>query len=349
MSQSVRLGFFIIVTLAALAAGVFLIGDKQAIWQSSYIVKAEFQNVSGLNEGADVRVGGIRNGSVQFIQLPQDPKGKVTVVMSLGSRTKSIIRRDSTAAIKSEGLLGDKFVEISFGSREAAQLKGGEILTSIPPFDISDVLVKTDGILASAKVTIDHVQDASQNIDEIMAKINQGKGTAGALVNDKTMYKEASASVSAMHDDLEALKGNFLLKGFFNKRGFVDASELKKHELATLPEARPIKTFTFEPKDVFDKADSAKLKNKKALDTAGVYLEKAKFGLAVVIASAAKGDSEKMLTLTQAQTTVIRNYLAQNFKLDDTRIKTRGLGKSDDLGSAAAVEIRVYAAATQGK
>jgi outer membrane protein OmpA-like peptidoglycan-associated protein len=150
-----------------------------------------------------------------------------------------------------------------------------------------------------------------------------------------------------MHDDLEALKGNFLLKGFFNKRGFVDSSELKKHELAALPEARPSKSFTFEPKDIFDKADSAKLKNKKALDTVGAYLEKAKFGLAVVAASAAKGDTEKMLTLTQAQTTVIRNYLAQNFKLDDTRIKTRGLGKSDDLGSAPAVEIRVYAAATR--
>jgi hypothetical protein len=78
----------------------------------------------------------------------------------------------------------------------------------------------------------------------------------------------------------------------------------------------------------------------------GAYLEKAKFGLAVVVSSASlKGDTEKMLTLTQAQTTVIRNYLVQNFRLDDTHIKTRGLGKSDDLGSAAALEIRVYAAA----
>jgi outer membrane protein OmpA-like peptidoglycan-associated protein len=148
-----------------------------------------------------------------------------------------------------------------------------------------------------------------------------------------------------MHDDLEALKGNFLLRGFFNKRGYVDSSELKKHELAALPAARPVKTFTFEPKEIFDKAESAKLKNKKALDEVGAYLEKAKFGLAVVVSSASlKGDTDKMLTLTQAQTTVIRNYLVQNFRLDDTRIKTRGLGKSEDLGPAAAVEIRVYAA-----
>jgi phospholipid/cholesterol/gamma-HCH transport system substrate-binding protein len=345
MSQSVRLGLFIILTLGALAGGVFLIGNNEALWQSSYLVKAEFQNVGGLNEGADVRVGGIRKGSVQHIQLPGDPKGKVTVVMSLGDETRNIVRLDSVAAIKSEGLLGDKFVEISFGSQDAGKPKGGEVLKSVLPFEISDVLVKTDGILDSAKVAVDHVQSAAGSIDEITAKINQGKGTAGALVNDRTMYKEASASVSAMHDDLEALKGNFLLRGFFNKRGYVDSSELKKHELATLPASRPVKTFTFEPKEIFDKAESAKLKNKKALDEVGAYLEKAKFGLAVVVSSASlKGDTDKMLTLTQAQTTLIRNYLVQNFKLDDTRIKTRGLGKSEDLGPAATVEIRVYAA-----
>jgi phospholipid/cholesterol/gamma-HCH transport system substrate-binding protein len=345
MSQSVRLGLFIILTLAALAAGVFLIGNQEAIWHSAYLVKAEFQNVGGLNEGADVRVGGIRKGSVQHIQLPRDPKGKVTVVMNLGDETRNIVRLDSVAAIKSEGLLGDKFVEISFGSQEAGKLKGGEVLKSVPPFDISDVLGKTDSILDSAKVAVDHVQDAAGNIDDITAKINQGKGTAGALVNDRTMYKEASASVSAMHDDLEALKGNFLLRGFFNKRGYVDSGELKKHELTALPEARPVKTFTFEPKELFDKAESAKLKNKKALDEVGGYLEKAKFGLAIVVSSAnLKGDTDKMLTLTQAQTAVIRNYLVQNFRLDDTHIKTRGLGKSEDLGPAATVEIRVYAA-----
>jgi phospholipid/cholesterol/gamma-HCH transport system substrate-binding protein len=346
MSQSIRLGLFIILTLAALVAGVFLIGNKQAMWQSTYVAKAEFQNVGGLNEGADVRVGGIREGSVQHIQLPTDPKGKVTIIMSLGAATRNIVRLDSTAAIKSEGLLGDRYVEISFGSRGAAKLKGGEILKSVPPFDISDIFGKTDGILDSAKEAVDHVNNAAGNIDEITAKVNQGKGTAGALVNDKTMYKEATASVSAMHDDLEALKSNFLLRGFFNKRGYVDSTELKKHEISALPDEQPMKSFTFQLKEIFEKATSAKIKHKKDLDDAGTYLEKSKFGLAVVVASAGqKGDSNKMLVLTEAQTTVVRNYLVQNYRLDDARIKTRGLGKSEGPDSTGSLEIRVYPAA----
>jgi phospholipid/cholesterol/gamma-HCH transport system substrate-binding protein len=345
MLQSVRLGIFIVLTLAVLAGGVFLIGKKQSIWQSVYIAKAEFSNVGGLNEGADVRVGGIREGAVQHIQLPQDPKGAVTVVMTLGDATSSIVRVDSIASIKSEGLLGDKYIEISFGTREAEKLRGGEVLKSVPPVDFSEVFAKTDAILDSAKLAVDHVTDAAANITEITAKINQGKGTAGALINDKTMYTQATASVSAMHDDLDALKGNFLLRGFFNKRGYVDSAELQKHEIASLPAGQPIKTFAFDPKEIFDKPTSAKIKNKKALDEVGSYLQSQKFGLAVVVAAAgAKGDSDKMLTLTQAQSAVVRNYLVQNFRLDDSRIKTRGAGKSDQPDANPSLEIRVYPA-----
>jgi phospholipid/cholesterol/gamma-HCH transport system substrate-binding protein len=341
--QSIRLGFFILVTLAVLTGGVFLIGSKQAIWQSTYIVKAEFQNVGGLNEGADVRVGGIREGSVRDIQLPQDPKGMVTVVLSLGEDTKNIVRLDSQAMIKSEGLLGDKYLEISFGSREAGKLKGGETLKSVPPVDFSDIFAKTEGILDSAKVTVDRLQDTAGNVSEITAKINQGKGTAGALLNDRTMYKEATASVAAMHDDLEALKGNFLLRGFFNKRGYVDSAELGKHELSALPTTEPIRSFKFELARIFDKANSAKLKDKKSLDQIGSYIEGRKFGLVVILSAAGvKGDKEKLALLTEAQTTVVRNYLVQKFRLDDTRIKTRSLGKTDLLGSDGALEVRIY-------
>jgi phospholipid/cholesterol/gamma-HCH transport system substrate-binding protein len=345
MQQNVRLGLFIALGLGLLAVGILMIGSKQSLWQSTYVVKAEFANAGGLNESADVRVGGIREGSVQHIQLPTQPNGKVTVVMTLSEATKDIVRTDSTAAIKSQGLLGDEYVEVSFGTPDGAKLKGGEVLKSVPPIDFSDVMAKTNYILDSAKVAMDRVQDAAGSIAEITAKINSGKGTAGALLNDKTMYTEATASVTAMHDDLEALKGNFLLRGFFNKRGYVDSDELKKHEISALPDGEPIKTFTFDAKQLFDKPTSGKLKNKKALSEVGDYLQKQKFGLAVVVSAAGlKGDTDKMLLLTQAQSAVVRNYLVQNFQLDDKRIKTMGLGKSEQLGAEHALEIRVYGA-----
>ena len=64
----------------------------------------------------------------------------------------------------------------------------------------------------------------------------------------------------------------------------------------------------------------------------------------ITAAASMKGDSEKDHVTTQAQAMVIRNYLVQNFKLDDTRIKTMGLGKSEDGGENGKVEIYIYAA-----
>jgi phospholipid/cholesterol/gamma-HCH transport system substrate-binding protein len=101
MSQNLRVGVFIVVTLAAFATAVFLIGSRESMFRSSYKVRADFDNVAGLNEGADVRVGGIRKGSVKSIQLPKEPNGKVVVLMELEKETQSIVKLDSVAEIKS--------------------------------------------------------------------------------------------------------------------------------------------------------------------------------------------------------------------------------------------------------
>jgi phospholipid/cholesterol/gamma-HCH transport system substrate-binding protein len=345
MSQNLRLGIFIVITLAVLAAGVFLIGSRESMFRSSYQVRADFDNVSGLNEGADVRVGGLRKGSVKNIQLPRQPNGKVVVLMDLEKETQSIVKMDSVADIKSEGMLGDKYIEISFGSMDAAKLRGGETIGSRPPLDISDLFGKANQILDTTQGALENVKDATSNINDISAKINHGQGTVGALINNKAIYNQATAAVTSMSEDAEAMKHNFLLKGFFNKRGYVDSEGLKKHEIAALPIAPPEKSFTYDTKQIFDKPDAAKLKDQKALKEVGQYLQAHKFGEVVITAAASmKGDSEKDRVTTQAQAMVIRNYLVQNFRLDDTRIKTMGLGKADDAGENGKIAILVYPA-----
>jgi len=76
MAQNVRLGIFILLTLAVLATGIFLIGDNRARWQKTYVAKAQFDNVSGLAEGAEIRVGGLRKGSVKVSNSPAILRGK---------------------------------------------------------------------------------------------------------------------------------------------------------------------------------------------------------------------------------------------------------------------------------
>src|ERR1039458_10724643 len=73
MSRVARLGAFIVVTLAVLAAGVFIIGGKEYLFRSTYQLKAQFDNVGGLASGAGVQVGGVHSGTVYSIDLPHKP------------------------------------------------------------------------------------------------------------------------------------------------------------------------------------------------------------------------------------------------------------------------------------
>ena len=345
MSRVVRLGVFIFGTLTVLAAGIFLIGNRRFLFASTYRLKAGFKNVAGLNNGAEVRVGGIHKGTVKQIELPHQSNGEMTVVMDMESSTRDVIKKDSIAAIQTEGLLGNKYVEISFGSGDAPKVVDGETIGSVAPLDIADVLKKANDIL-------DTTMESMDNLKEISSKINQGEGTLGALVNDRKMFDqmnaataEAKQGAAAFQDNMEALKHNWLLRGFFNKRGYGDSSELTEHEISNLPGSPYLKKFVFDAKKMFDKPDNAKLKSEKTLTEAGRFLEGNRFGLAIVVATnGMKGDTDEAQVLTQARAMVVRNYLVKNFKMDDTRLKTIGLGKSDqkDAVDGGSVEVIIY-------
>ena len=331
MSRAIRLGLFILGALVVLAIGVFLIGSKEMLFNSTYTLKANFKTVAGLDNGSDVRVGGMHEGTVKHIILPARPDQEVTVEMSVDKRTHDVLKKDSVAAIKTEGLMGDKFVEITFGSPDAESLKNGDTINTAPPVDISDLINKMDTILDSSKVAVKNIEGTAGNMEAISADIKQGKGTMGALINDKTMYQQATAGATEFAENMEALKHNFFLRGFFKRRGYEDADELTKHQIGKLPGEQPEKTFEFNTSQVFSKPDAAKLKDKKALDQVGQFLQQNQYGMVVIAASAGMlGDSEKDKQLTEAQAMVVRDYLTQHYRFDDTRVKTLGMGKTED-------------------
>ena len=342
MSRVFRLGLFVVTALLIFAAGVFLIGSRKMMFRSTYSLNADFKNVGGLDNGAEVRIAGYHQGSVTHITLPSQPGGDVIVTMNLENSTHKTVRKDSVASIASEGLVGDKYVEITLGSKDSPEVRNWDTIKGAPPIQMADLLKKADHVLDSATDSVQQIGASAGNLKTITGKINSGQGTVGALINDKTIYKEAAAGATAFQEDMEALKHNFLLRGFFRKRGYEDLSELKQHELPRLPSEPSEKQFVYESASLFSKPDAAELKHQKKLDDAGRFLERNKYRLAVVAAhTGMKGDTEKDRALTEAQSMVVREYLAKNFKFDDTRLKTVGLGKNAD-DEANRVEILVY-------
>ena len=342
MSRVARLGAFIVVTLALLATGIFIIGSKEYLFRSTYQLKAQFDNVAGLAEGADVQVGGVHSGTVTKIELPRKPGDKVTVIMELDQPTRAIIKQDSVASIQTEGLLGNQFMAISFGSAGQPDVTNGEIIRSDPPLEMADLLQKTSGILDGSQRAINIITQATAHLNSVSAKIDSGQGTVGALVNDKHLYSnleetttslqntmaQAQTGVTDFQENMEALKHNFFLSGYFKKRGYEDSASLAANAISALPQAPPLKSFTFTAKQLFDSRDSAKLKNQKSLKDGGNFLAQNQFGFAVVVVSnGMEGDTQKDLVLTQARAMVVREYLVENFGFDDSQLKTLGIGK----------------------
>ena len=335
MSRVARLGAFIVVALVVLAAGVFIIGSKNYLFRSTYRLKAQFDNVAGLANGADVQVGGVHSGTVHSIDLPHKPGEKVTVVIDLDKSTHEIIKRDSVASIETEGVLGNQFLAISFGSAGQADVNDGDLIESEPPLLMADMLKKANGMLDSG-------QQATEHLNSVSAKIDSGQGTIGALVNDKQLYNNLEQTTTTLHatmlqaqvgvtdfqENMEALKHNFLLRGYFNKRGYEDSASLTANKISGLPPGTPLKAFTYTARQLFDARDSAKLKNQKSLNAGGEYLAGNQFGFAVVVVSTGmEGDTQKDQVLTEARAMVVREYLVENYGFDDSQLKTLGLGK----------------------
>ncbi|MCI0625461.1 MAG: MlaD family protein [Acidobacteria bacterium] len=354
MSRVARLGAFIFGALLILTFVVFRIGDKDFLFSATYRLQAPFDTVAGLGNGAEVRLGGVRVGSVDFIQLPGRAGEKVLVVMKLESSTRKLIRKDSLVSIETEGLLGNKHVTIMAGSQNAPAVEEGDTLQSQAPVDFSDLIRKTEDILDTTQSAIKNVNDATAGMKSITTKIDQGQGTAGALINNREIYNEvratvadtretvsqAKAGMTSFQENMQALKSNWFLRGFFKSRGYQDSAELTKHAIPKLPERPFSNRFEIGGNDLFDKPETAKLKNEKLLNRIGALLERSAYELIVVAAYAGlRGETEENLVLTQARAMVVREHLAEHFKIDDRRIKTIGMGETP---GAPRIEIIVY-------
>jgi phospholipid/cholesterol/gamma-HCH transport system substrate-binding protein len=223
----IRLGLFIAGGLALFVIAIFIIGKQKNMFDPVYKLSATFYNVSGLQVGNNIRFAGINVGTVDQISIIND--STVKVVMLIKKDVKQFIKTDCEVAIGSEGLIGDRLLMIAQGSANAPLAKEGQQLASAEPVEI-------DAIMASLKVTAENAEVISQELAEIMVKINGGSGTLGRLIQDTTIADNLSQTMlnikrssKGLDENMEAAKHNFLLRGYFNKKEKA-AAKLKKEE-----------------------------------------------------------------------------------------------------------------------
>jgi len=222
-----RLGIFIVIGILLFVLTVFILGKQKNLFNPVFRLTTSFTNVSGLEVGSNIRFAGINVGTVDAIDIIDD--STVMVDMILRKSIQRFIKKDCSASIGSAGIIGDKILTISQRSSEVSAVKDGDAIASREP-------VETDAIIASLKITASNAEVVSDQLAEIMIKINSGRGTLGRLIQDTMIgddfsetMKNIKSSSKGLDENMNAAKENFLLRGYF-KRKAEAAQQLKDDE-----------------------------------------------------------------------------------------------------------------------
>ncbi len=130
-------GIFLIAGLLSLGYLSTRLGDVELFGTEQYTVQARFASVSGLREGAAVEVAGVSIGKVSKIHLEDY---EALVELQIDPEIK--LQDDSIASIRTQGIIGDKYVKIKIGGSDEYIDKGGEILETESAIELEELVSK---------------------------------------------------------------------------------------------------------------------------------------------------------------------------------------------------------------
>ena len=241
LTQKIKIGLFTIVGILVLILAIFFIGNQKSLFNSTFKVSGVFKNVSGLQIGNNVRFAGINIGVVNDIEIVNDTSVRVTLLIN--QSVKKFIKKSARMSIGSDGLMGDKLIVVAPGPG-GTEVNDGDQIGSVNPVDVDKIITKLTKIE-------DNAGDLIDNLSQVVAKVNNGKGSIGRLLNNDKMAKEMENTVvqakttmanvhntsATLNEDLKAAQHNFLLKGFFKKKQ--KAEKAKQDSIKKAAEAKP--------------------------------------------------------------------------------------------------------------
>lgn len=201
-----RVGLFVFVALIILALGVFYVTGAQGFWVPKIRLKTYMAKVDQLQDGAAVTLDGLPIGVVESFALnpsPADKAHNVIVVMRVNKKFQDEIRTDSTASLATEGLFGNRYVEITRGVTGTVIPKDGVVPGTIAP-EMSDVVQRGYDVVQNLGVL-------QTQISEIVGKVRNGEGTLGKVLNDPTLYNHfnsSAAKIDAMLGTIQQGQGS---------------------------------------------------------------------------------------------------------------------------------------------
>jgi len=223
-----KTGAFTIAGIGIALLLIFFIGSQQNLFSSTSNLYVNYRSVAGLKEGAFVRFNGINVGTVDLISIVNDSTVKVEI--SVKKKVMPFVKEGSRASISSDGLMGDKLIQIIPASEDAPPVKDNAELVAVNPIDMDRLMSKVEKAGARIESILENVDSLSGNLAGIVGSVRNGpfgkmmsndklgKDLQQTIANAKTTVKTAGEAAEGLKENMEAAKSNFLLKGFFKKK-----------------------------------------------------------------------------------------------------------------------------------
>lgn len=187
----IKVGIFITSLTAVAMAMIISIGKENSIFDSKIDIRARVANVSNLKPGSYVELKGIRVGNVEDINIISEDEVEIT--MTILEKQLKWIKQDSKVSISTAGLVGDKFVEIYKGTKEAPVLNPEtEVLTSEDLTDLKKIITKGDTI---ATIT----ERILAKLDLVLHELGDGK----TLVHTMNSLNKSASNLERITTDLQ--------------------------------------------------------------------------------------------------------------------------------------------------
>mgnify|MGYP001552555942 CR=1 FL=1 len=250
--QTARVGLFFLLGLALVWVTFETLSDGKVFKDRGYTLIAGFESLKELKVGDEVRMAGVKVGSVERTRLAGR---RAEAVLRIDPGVK--IANDATATIVMAGIIGTDYMAIDLGTPAAPVLEpGAEIHTAVTP-DLNSVMTQLGQLGSKLDNALGGISDSLKghdgqpgliqkidnlvgengekftatmsNLQEVSAKLNRGEGTLGKLINDSKLHDDLLVTV----DDIKAAAGE--AKTFVaNAQAIVDQVKAGKGALGAL-------------------------------------------------------------------------------------------------------------------
>lgn len=228
ITSEIKVGIFVICGLLLLIYMTATVGNWSFGRDKGYLISVKLDSAAGVLKDTPVKVLGVTKGRVESLEIAGN---KALVTLRLPADLK--LPEDSLVYLRSEGLLGERYIEVKPGTDGRPSVSnGGELLQGAPPADLDQLFAELSTVAAGItnltriitrpggaglgegqeqgglQLIISNLEEASRSLKNVAQSLERGEGTLGKLLTDETVYDGLNKTLADVGRAVETISGN---------------------------------------------------------------------------------------------------------------------------------------------